>query len=407
MLCPAIACRRAGPCSWQPRSAWGPSSGQCTSIELITSPPGMTARPSGRASPPPPPPCRPSSIRRSQEAFVSDERFLPFSLGWDLSPDILELMSLHGALCIQESSFGEMEVALEPAFVDQETVVYARFPVPLVHIPPHNGLELAPKMALLLHLVRDGWSASRGVQEPHWRDGPRELSLEMVQRSRQYFLALANAEQVFRKGCPCIRHGMPEAYYLCLLNMKSLSGIEDIENIEGKGHSYFAALLDGKPLPQVMTGLAMAIEDGDPVEHEADSPAVLTDEAAQLAFRQPVNVAAADMIGAALAGVDAMQHFNRPVRLPGCDIDVRYDFFSHTSGVRRAYARCLAHRACFRYRQVNQFDSEAELLGYLFAWASEGPNVERAVHVSRDFHPPPAAVRSFQRRLSERVADRR
>ena len=97
-------------------------------------------------------------------------------------------------------------------------------------------------------------------------------------------------------------------------------------------------------------------------------------------------------VGPIVAGSDVLALASQPIPVRDTPFTILYDFFSHSSGIQRAYIQCQKHKACFRYSQVNRFGSRAELHAYLTAWALEGPNHPRATHVSPLFQPPPDAI---------------
>ena len=57
-------------------------------------------------------------------------------------------------------------------------------------------------------------------------------------------------------------------------------------------------------------------------------------------------------------------------------------------------------RSCFRYTQVNQCPSEAEVLARLFGWAVLGPRHDKAMHQSRDCQPSEERAQEIMRDLS-------
>lgn len=102
----------------------------------------------------------------------------------------------------------------------------------------------------------------------------------------------------------------------------------------------------------------------------------------------------------ALAGAPGDDVFSslRPVSWRG--FEVKFDRFSHTSGVLRAYGLCKSssHRKCFRYAQTNTFPSRHALLAHLFAWmelGQEGKALSREQHQSRDIEIPAARVQQI------------
>lgn len=111
-------------------------------------------------------------------------------------------------------------------------------------------------------------------------------------------------------------------------------------------------------------------------------------------------LAAMHALGAAAPGEDALALACKLVEAMG--VKVKFDFFSHSSGVQRGYVKCSndSHVACWRYRQTNQFHNRKRLVAYLISWSLLGPCVDRATHVG-DFEPPAEAVDEVEASLND------
>ena len=61
-------------------------------------------------------------------------------------------------------------------------------------------------------------------------------------------------------------------------------------------------------------------------------------------------------------------------RFDDTDYDIHLDNFTHASGIQRAYGRCPCthHKACFRYAQVNMYDTIDETVAAVAAWQHHG-----------------------------------
>ena len=148
----------------------------------------------------------------------------------------------------------------------------------------------------------------------------------------------------------------------------------------------FKALIAGKHVP-VTNSLApelalcdmedrAAIEDaadpdGRPME---DRIALMEDEFVHdMSALVPEFGVPADVLAVACAPVDASSGAR-----------VRFDGFSHSSRLQRAYVQCLnpIHKKCFRYRQVCQFEARQHAIAYLACWAHMGHGLSRAEHQS-------------------------
>ena len=79
-------------------------------------------------------------------------------------------------------------------------------------------------------------------------------------------------------------------------------------------------------------------------------------------------------------------------------ISIKLDYWSHTSGKRRAYVTCnnQAHcteRGCYRYATLDGFADLKGCFAHLHAWAHYGHN--RPLHLAHKFfQPTPAQVAS-------------
>eukprot|EP00959_Pyramimonas_sp_CCMP1952_P249252 5210196-Pyramimonas_sp.AAC.1 len=87
-------------------------------------------------------------------------------------------------------------------------------------------------------------------------------------------------------------------------------------------------------------------------------------EAGGVAAAPAIALPALAVLGAPDAGA-----FLRPVHWRG--FTVRYDHWSHSSGILRCYATCRnpTHRKCFRYMQENRLPTRREVIAHLFGWA--------------------------------------
>lgn len=99
--------------------------------------------------------------------------------------------------------------------------------------------------------------------------------------------------------------------------------------------------------------------------------------------------------------VDLTAHMGSSRR--GVSSVAHFDNCSHSSGKQRVYVRCPAHwhTACFRYAQVDKFESDVHAVATAICWAehakSQAETFSKADH--KQYHPPDAAVRSMMRTI--------
>ena len=193
---------------------------------------------------------------------------------------------------------------------------------------------------------------------------------------------------------------MPAAYYMSLCAVKDLVSLHTIAGVERFGNKQFLAIIDGRDPPAMADPTAVAIEDG---AIEADDDAALGDAgpvasggAATASAVVPIALPAVAVVGAPDAGAHL-----RPVHWNG--FVVRYDRWSHSSGILRCYVACgnPDHHKCCRWMQENQCPSRREVVASLFAWAELGRStgMSRGEHQLRDTTPSGVRVREIMREL--------
>ena len=285
--------------------------------------------------------------------------------------DLLQLVELGAVSHRVDDDFGEDMYALASSeFVDIKWSIQAKKPRLALSVQVDN-LEKAPKLSLIVALFQQGWRAVDYAQGPCLLDeGERVFVSSMIHRSAKYFLCLCKSDELARGQHKAIHHGKPDGYYRCVL---SLSG-ERMALIHARAdfnllkQRDFEALASGKTVdtivPRLMLGddpaagggALRALCDGD--EHGEEDGEGASNILEQVNIEDPM----------------------RPAKCRG--YEVKWDFFSHSSGIQRGYVRCRYHRACFRYRQTNLHERKTELVSYLYHWAVLGEHLSREEHVS-------------------------
>lgn len=316
-----------------------------------------------------------------RKAFASDGSFVIATELDTTSALVMDVLHKYGVLETCTNEFGEEMVALVGGGVEFGAALKIEEPVFCLGLPLRSPLSDATKLELLVQLIREGWETADMIMQPLLPDSERVVSLNMIIRSKKYLECLIEAEVIFSKGSPMICHQKPELYYACLFVVRDLQSFHSLPRFDSMGNKDFKKILELQgELPEEAM---LAIEDGaiaaDEDPSERARPALADAFAPPQPLPPPQSVALSSFIGEALAGVDAMRSL-RPILLRGCTI--RFDNWSHTSGVLRAYTKCAeeTHRACFRYSQVTRYGTVQEVIAYLIGWWEMGAGRDRAAH---------------------------
>ena len=358
------------------------------------------------------------------------------TLGCDFHVDEVRFLVVHGILVERQTEFAELEYAVVASNVLCRFRRFCKEPCATLALPAGASSN---KLDWMLQLVRDGWVVKYAVDlVPYTHGAAKEFGVFMVNKSVLYFKCLSIAGDLLERGCGEIRHNMPHFYYDCLLNIKDLHGFHALPNFEDFGNEQFRQTLNGQavvlrdvdaggfgdpakvgpfprleafpsvhcrrllrgvPFGETLTvvvrlplrghrGLVMP-DDDPPSEGEVLPP--IADMAPPAVELVPVVVHEA--LGAPLGG-DVLAEACRPVSLNvgGRRFHVKFDFFSHSSGIQRGYVSCLNpdHRACYRYTQVNKFPTRRALVAYLMVWSELGIGISRQDHQDPDLVVPAA-----------------
>ena len=191
------------------------------------------------------------------------------------------------------------------------------------------------------------------------------FSMSMIYISTAYWLALRNREDIWRRGFPCIRHDMPEAYYKCLLQLpEAPSELVNRPDLGSLRSQDFQRLLRGGSLTAGALLGAQESQEGEPV-------AALDDEMGDVEPVEP------DSLPPGVAGLGAAVP-SFPLAPPSVRIgrySVWFDRASHRSAIQRGYVQCLRHEDCFKYRQVTQDDRWQRTASWLTVWLSLGQDL--------------------------------
>lgn len=310
------------------------------------------------------------------------------------SSDVIKILCAHKVVIKRTTLFGDAEVALlADGVVHQQGVVLDEH-TPILGMPCHTDLSSASKLQLLVQLVREGWHARGLALEPYLPGSAREVSLNMLLRSKRYFEALVDAERLFARGAPRICHNMPEGYYTCLFELNDLVSLHARPDLLTMGNRHFRELLAGRE-PEVAPLRALADE-----QLEADEADEAEGQPDAGVGSEPPPAAIVSAMPAAMAiGLPDLNDELRPIMFGA--YTARFDRWSHSSGVLRCYIKCAnpEHRSCFRYMQMNQYPTRNAVLARLFAWAelgAEGSGMQRNAHQSRQLSGDPARIAEIE-----------
>ena len=328
-----------------------------------------------------------------QQAFASTGEFVLVTSLPDTNDDVLSVLLRSGVVASRQTEFADTEIALQTGGLIFEPSINVLEPCFTLG-QPVRSLKQASKLELLAQLVREGWATCDLSMAPLVPNGARVVSLNMISRSKKYLEVLLDSAAVFHRKAPRIHHHMPEMYYVCLQVMRDLSGLHALPNLLQMGNVDFKAVLANNGVLPAAAPLAIAdgvmrADDDPPEEIDPDLVDAFGDgDRAAPAAEEAVPLAA--FVGDVLAGVDA-RAVAQSIYLNGCT--VRFDNWSHSSGILRLYTTCKepTHHACHRYAQVNRFPTTREVAAYLVGWWEMGASRSRQEH--QNSHCVPSAAR--------------
>lgn len=289
-----------------------------------------------------------------------------------LHKDHLDAVAAASHVEVRTDEFGDLVMRLaDRDALPRQWVCSLGEPVSLAKLPVTN-LPSASKLDLVLHLLRDGFTPSDAIEGPHLPHDGKKFVPSMLARSRHYLLCMAQSEMLFGLGLDQIHPGRPNEYYHCLLELPiaALLQIHQRADFAKLNNLHFRQLRSGFEVSSALVCAARAGPQEDALEPIEDEVSDVEDELAAPPLADDT-VKVADVF--------------RPATIRGTRI--LFDYFSHCSGIQRAYARCRVHERCFRYAQCNRFPRRTQLVAYLYAWQLLGARLDRTGHQSRDCQP--------------------
>ena len=290
-------------------------------------------------------------------AFVG-QSVVPFLSGsFDgIDVHILQDMEGIGAVVLTTDDFGDLQVALNPRFLDWTHTLGLTAPVPFSRLETLGAPLSKHKLELIFVLHRAGWSDAVGAlgslivggQHIYNRDIGRPLS---------YFAALVLSDTLFQKGVTHIEHDWPDAAYRCLITLRGDALAAALAHINSDERSNTVLLA------------FLAKEDLAPTEDEprpGNPFNGLEDwQAPPLMDSAPMLPPVVEQAGWVRVVAHVGDGSNR--------LKIYFDNFSH-GGSQRAFVDCR-HHACIWCRNICR-DSKRRFCAYLYAWEAAGGHVD-------------------------------
>ncbi|CAE7536242.1 RPT6A [Symbiodinium natans] len=281
-----------------------------------------------------------------------------------------------GYVSTWEGDFGELVLAVtETGRVSPQLDLSS--PLRLRDMPSegHSGFRTGQcKLEWLRLLLQHQWQYDEQCPEWHDKDAALLLPQNALSRPEAYLKCMLCLSVVWNKpGAPArILHQAPELYYKYLLHEPDLSFLQEWGKADIMGCS--TNRRQGRqPKKRAKAGVgaltaAAALAD----KEDSDS-----DDAGPLRGRRGLREEAALPLPDRLVPP--------PVRsqVPGVDVTIYFDNYTHSSGNLRAFVECKRHKKCRLYVFVNKHESRSHAVAYLLAWHQLGSRfASAATHIA-------------------------
>ena len=298
------------------------------------------------------------------------DQWMPFSSVNGVRLDVVQELLALGILEAGQDEFGELTVAANVGRFSYE-------PVDLIRAD--QGAFLAacskpctaqtPKLLAVAMLMCTGWSLQANAEEPLTCRSPRVARASLPLETLWYYRALLQIDEIFLKppGHVVVYHGLPAAYYACLVEMDDLSQLHKLgESVRRVGARGFNDIMAGKEFVLQAPGsaadaAASAMEVGLEMLEDGFGELFIPHGAVELE----------EIFGhAPLVSVRQPLKFHRHEGEQGT-CTVNFDRCTHASGNQRAFIDCPWHRGehCRRYVFCCNFASHLDAAAWLAAWA--------------------------------------
>jgi hypothetical protein len=252
--------------------------------------------------------------------------------GIDISISTIYDMATMGVLTVGSDRFGDLVLALQPAFVLWSQMLGLSSPVPLFRTESNAVPLKKTKLELVLLLHRDAWVHAEGVLPPYVLSAPKVYTLDF-KKCFSYFAALLLSDSLFQRGVTSIPHDASDMFYRCLIQMRGEQldqVLADVANPD-RDHTFYKALLKAADLTVEDEGdeeLVPQICDGD-VGEDGNMFAPMLPQIVDIGWSRVV------------------------VHVGGESPRLRiyFDHFSSASSLQRAFCNC-SHHGCRWCRQV-------------------------------------------------------
>lgn len=271
-----------------------------------------------------------------------------------------------------ETAFGECTLAVNWAKVKWGSSLQIGKPVRVADVDRcvMNYWSLS-KVESMVACFRQGGTPARHVcPEPLVPGGPLTFFVSNLFRSQAYWVCVLLRDVIFGKGVTEIHHDQTVNYYLCLYRLPGVALLEIC------GRPDFGVLTD-RDFQRFLKGwhvdsrLAMLADAQDGGESDGDAALQPDQEDHDVAPMPERRIEALQSLVALRVEIP-MERLMRAEGWP--TIKVHFDFWSHQSGMRRAYIVCEPHKceACFKYTMLHLFLSEEKCCAWLAAWCDGG-----------------------------------
>lgn len=321
-------------------------------------------------------------------AFVEDNNFMELEKFTNMDLRTLYRLVSEGVVELHHDEFGIPSVAISLEHIAYTPGIRARAPHNvLLKCASMPGAGSLPKLALAVQLDLAGWRAMPMPLRPAVAGGAKQCRDDCLARSRWYMVALLWSDAVWKAGAPSIRHNMPEAYYQALLTVPDLKRLAQLDNLDRVRNACWkrcAAAKSLDPAFQECAGADNVLEDMDDNDDDANGDEERPASAIGMEVATDTHAPKAGIELLALGASDANAALMQPITIShaGEETLVRFDGFSHTSGMQRAYTRCKndKHTACFKYMTVGS-RPKTWAACYLHLWRVAGHSLPtKAAH---------------------------
>lgn len=300
-------------------------------------------------------------------------------INWEVSPALLESLVASGVVARSTNDFGEHTFCLTYSGLDATSSFRVGEPTRIAHLTlGREQFTTMSKSALVLQLLVRGWVPRPLCGAPHRAGSDLFFSWPMFKKSKRYFESLLLSEDILRKGAPHILDDQVDGYYQVLLSLENLGRFHSLACFSQLKNSHFLEIVRHGSLDIVESfQFAASLLDA-PLLNLEDETTIQALDQELLGFLEDLpndsGVMAVDRgLGAETVVVGPSIPTVGTTIVGG--VVVHFDNFSHKNKRQRLWVRCRApgHHACFKYRQLQQFEFDEEMAtAWIVEWLLQG-----------------------------------